>query len=115
MGGLPGSTSVLAAQVLVTNAVVEEAQAWQARPLDPVGPSCSLDALVIKMRDQGVVQNKSAYIALGMGVDGHKEVLGLGLESTEGAKFWLKVISELKNRGVQDILIACCDGLKRSP
>jgi putative transposase len=99
----------------VTNAVVEEVQAWQARPLDPVWPIVFLDALVIKIRDQGVVQNKSAYIALGMGVDGHKEVLGIWLESTEGAKFWLKVIIELKNRGVQDILIACCDGLKGFP
>ncbi len=99
----------------VTSAVVEEVQAWQARPLDAVWPIVFLDALVIKVRDQGVVQNKSAYIALGMGVDGHKEVLGIWLESTEGAKFWLKVISELKNRGVQDILIACCDGLKGFP
>lgn len=99
----------------VTHAVVEEVQAWQARPLDAVWPIVFLDALVIKVRDQGVVQNKSAYIALGMGVDGHKEVLGIWLESTEGAKFWLKVISELKNRGVQDILIACCDGLKGFP
>jgi len=99
----------------VTDAVVDEVQAWQARPLDSVWPVVFLDALVIKVRDQGVVQNKSAYIALGMGVDGHKEVLGIWLESTEGAKFWLKVISELKNRGVQDILIACCDGLKGFP
>lgn len=99
----------------VTDAVVDEVQAWQARPLDPVWPIVFLDALVIKVRDQGVVQNKSAYIALGMGVDGHKEVLGIWLESTEGAKFWLKVITELKNRGVQDILIACCDGLKGFP
>jgi putative transposase len=99
----------------VTDAVIDEVQAWQARPLDAVWPIVFLDALVIKVRDQGVVQNKSAYIALGMGVDGHKEVLGIWLESNEGAKFWLKVISELKNRGVQDILIACCDGLKGFP
>lgn len=99
----------------VTDAVADEVQAWQTRPLDPVWPIVFLDALVIKVRDQGVVQNKSAYIALGMGVDGHKEVLGIWLESNEGAKFWLKVISELKNRGVQDILIACCDGLKGFP
>lgn len=99
----------------VTDAVVDEVQAWQARPLDAVWPIVFLDALVIKVRDQGVVQNKSAYIALGMGVDGHKEVLGIWLESNEGAKFWLKVITELKNRGVQDILIACCDGLKGFP
>lgn len=99
----------------VTDAVVDEIQAWQARPLDAVWPIVFLDALVIKVRDQGVVQNKSAYIALGVGVDGHKEVLGIWLETTEGAKFWLKVISELKNRGIQDILIACCDGLKGFP
>jgi len=99
----------------VTDAVIDEVQAWQARPLDAVWPIVFLDALVIKVRDQGVVQNKSAYIALGMGVDGHKEVLGIWLESNEGAKFWLKVISELKNRGVQDILITCCDGLKGFP
>jgi putative transposase len=99
----------------VTDAVIDEVQAWQARPLDAVWPVVFLDALVIKVRDQGIVQNKSAYIALGMGVDGHKEVLGIWLESNEGAKFWLKVITELKNRGVQDILIACCDGLKGFP
>lgn len=99
----------------VTDSVVDEVQSWQSRPLDAVWPIVFLDALVIKVRDQGVVQNKSAYIALGMRVDGHKEVLGIWLESNEGAKFWLKVISELKNRGVQDILIACCDGLKGFP
>ena len=99
----------------VTDAVHDEVQVWQSRPLDPVWPIVFLDALVLKVRDQGVVQNKSAYIALGIGVDGHKEVLGIWLESSEGAKFWLKVITELKNRGVQDILIACCDGLKGFP
>jgi putative transposase len=99
----------------VTNAVVDEISAWQARPLDPIWTFVFLDALVIKVRDQGVVQNKSAYIALGVGTDGCKEILGLWLEPTEGAKFWLKVITELKNRGVQDILIACCDGLKGFP
>ena len=99
----------------VTDAVVDEVTAWQSRPLDPVWPVVFLDALVIKVRDQGVVQNKSAYLALGIGVDGRKEILGLWLEATEGAKFWLKVVSELKNRGVEDILIACCDGLKGFP
>ena len=99
----------------VTDAVVDEISAWQNRPLDPVWPFLFLDALVIKVRDQGVVQNKSAYLALGVGVDGRKEILGLWLESTEGAKFWLKVITELKNRGVQDVFIACCDGLKGFP
>lgn len=99
----------------VTDAVVDEIAAWQSRPLDPVWPFVFLDALVIKVRDQGAVQNKSVYIALGVGVDGCKEILGLWLESTEGAKFWLKVITELKNRGVEDVLIACCDGLKGFP
>jgi putative transposase len=99
----------------VTSAVVDEISAWQARPLDPVWTFVFLDALVIKVRDEGVVQNKSAYIALGVGTDGRKEILGLWLESTEGARFWLKVITELRNRGVQDILVACCDGLKGFP
>lgn len=99
----------------VTDAVVDEISAWQNRPLDPVWPFLFLDALVIKVRDQGVVQNKAAYLALGVGVDGRKEILGLWLESTEGAKFWLKVITELRNRGVQDVFIACCDGLKGFP
>src|SRR5579872_5284599 len=99
----------------VTDAVVDEVTSWQARPLDRVWPFVFLDALVIKVRDQGVVQNKSAYVALGVGTDGHKEILGLWLEPTEGAKFWLKVITELKNRGIEDIFIACCDGLKGFP
>ena len=99
----------------VTDAVVDEIAAWQSRPLEPVWPVVFLDALVVKVRDQGVVQNKAAYVALGMGVDGRKEVLGIWLESTEGAKFWLTVITELKNRGVEDILIVCCDGLKGFP
>jgi putative transposase len=99
----------------VTDAVVDEVAAWQNRPLDRVWPIVYLDALVIKVRDQGVVQNKSAYLALGVGVDGTKEILGLWLESTEGAKFWLRVVNELKNRGVEDIFIACCDGLKGFP
>lgn len=99
----------------VTDAVVDEVATWQSRPLDRVWPVVFLDALVIKVREQGVVQNKSAYLALGIGADGRKEILGLWLEATEGAKFWLKVISELKNRGVDDIFIACCDGLKGFP
>jgi putative transposase len=99
----------------VTDAVVGEVQAWQARPLEAVWPIVYLDALVIKVRDQGVVGNKSAYLAMGINADGKKEILGLWLESNEGAKFWLKVITELKNRGLQDIFIACCDGLKGFP
>ena len=98
-----------------TSAVMEDVIAWQNRPLDPVYPIVYLDALVVKVRDQGVVRNKSVYLALGVSVHGTKEVLGLWIEQTEGAKFWLKVVNELKNRGVQDILVACCDGLKGFP
>jgi putative transposase len=99
----------------VTSAVVEDVTAWQARPLDAVYPIVYLDALVVKVRDQGVVRNKSVYISLGVTLTGSKEVLGLWIEQNEGAKFWLKVVNELKNRGVKDILIACCDGLKGFP
>jgi len=99
----------------VTDGVIEEVKAWQNRPLDAVYPIVYLDALVVKVREQGTVQNKSIYLALGVNMEGHKEALGLWIEGTEGAKFWLKVITELKNRGVQDILIVCCDGLKGFP
>jgi putative transposase len=99
----------------VTEEVYAEVQAWQSRPLDAIWPIVYLDALVIKVRDQGVVGNKSAYLAMGIDIDGKKHILGLWLEANEGAKFWLKVITELKNRGVQDIFIACCDGLKGFP
>ena len=99
----------------VTDAVIDELKLWQQRPLEPVYPIVYLDALVVKVRDQGLVQNKAAHIALGVGLDGTKDVLGIWLETNEGAKFWLKVITELKNRGVQDLLIVCCDGLKGFP
>jgi putative transposase len=99
----------------VTDVVVEEVRAWQNRPLDRVYPILYLDALVIKVRDQGTVSNKSAYLAIGVTTEGRKEVLGLWLEANEGAKFWLKIMTELKNRGVSDILIVCCDGLKGFP
>jgi len=99
----------------VTSAVVEDVAAWQNRPLDAVYPIVYLDALVVKVRDQGVVRNKSVYIALAVTLAGAKEVLGLWIEQNEGAKFWLKVVNELKTRGVRDVLIACCDGLKGFP
>lgn len=99
----------------VTDAVVDELKTWQNRPLDPVWPIVYLDALVMKVRDQGVVRNKSAYLALGINLQGTKEVLGIWLETNEGANFWTKVITELSNRGVQDMLIVCCDGLKSFP
>jgi putative transposase len=99
----------------VTDAVVDEVAKWQARPLDPIWPILYLDALVLKVRDQGVVQNKHVYLALGINLEGKKEVLGLWMEPNEGAKFWLKVITELKNRGIEDIFLICCDGLKGFP
>ena len=99
----------------VTDAVIGEVQAWQSRLLEPVWPIVYLDALVLKIRDEGVVRNKSAYLALGINPEGKKEVLGLWIAENEGAKFWLKVITELKNRGVEDMFIACCDGLKGFP
>lgn len=99
----------------VTEAVLDELTSWQSHPLEARYAVIWLDALVLKVRDQGVVQNKSAFLAIGVNMEGRKEVLGLWLESTEGAKFWLKVITELRARGVQDVLIACCDGLKGFP
>ena len=99
----------------VTDAVLEEVAAWQARPLEPVYPLVFFDALRIKIRDEGLVRNKAVYIALGVRADGTKEILGLWLEQNEGAKFWLRVMNEMKNRGVEDILIAIVDGLKGFP
>jgi len=99
----------------VTDAVLDEVKEWQNRPLDPVYPVVFLDALRVKIRDDGLVRNKAVYVALALNMDGDKEVLGLWIEQTEGAKFWLKVINELKTRGVQDILIAVVDGPKGFP
>lgn len=99
----------------VTNAVLDEVRAWQQRPLAPVYPIVYLDCLVVRSRETGSVQNKSVYLALGVNCDGEKELLGLWLAQTEGAKFWLSVMNELKNRGLDDIFIACVDGLKGFP
>src|SRR3712207_1731456 len=99
----------------VTDAVLEEVAAWQARPLETVYPLIFFDALRVKIRDEGMVRNKAVPIALGVRADGSKEILGLWLEQNEGAKFWLRVMNELKNRGVEDILIAVVDGLKGFP
>jgi putative transposase len=99
----------------VTDAVLEEVAAWQARPLEPVYPLVFFDALRVKIRDEGLVRNKAVYIALGVRADGTKEILGLWLEQNEGAKFWLRVMNEMKTRGVEDILIAIVDGLKGFP
>jgi len=98
----------------VTDAVVVEVKAWQARPLDPVYPIVYLDCIHVKVRE-GAVRVKAVYLAIGVTMAGEKEVLGLWLAQTEGAKFWLQVVTELKNRGVQDIFIACVDGLKGFP
>jgi putative transposase len=99
----------------VTDAVLDEIAAWQARPLEPVYPLVFFDALRVKIRDEGLVRNKAVHIALGVRHDGGKEILGLWLEQNEGAKFWLRVMNELKNRGVEDILLAVVDGLKGFP
>src|SRR5215831_10360626 len=93
----------------VTDAVLEEVRTWQGRPLEPVYPIVFLDALVVKMREEGTVQNRAVYVAIAITMEGHKEVLGLWSSAHEGAKFWLGVLTELKTRGVEDIFIACVD------
>lgn len=99
----------------ITDAVLDEVREWQARPLDAVWPVIFLDAIVCKVRDQGTVKNKAAHLAVGVGIDGKKEVLGIWVEHTEGAKFWLRVMNDLKARGVEDVLIVVCDGLTGLP
>jgi putative transposase len=98
----------------VTDGVVEEVRQWQSRPLDRLYPILYLDALQIKMRHEGRVSNRSVYLALGVNLEGHKELLGIWIAQTEGAKFWLGVLTELKNRGLHDIFIACVDHLVRN-
>lgn len=93
----------------------EEVKIWQARPLDALYPIVYLDCIHVKVRDAGAVRTKAVYLAIGVNMAGHKEVLGLWIAQTEGAKFWLQVVTELKTRGVQDIFIACVDGLKGFP
>ena len=99
----------------VTDAVLEEVAAWQGRPLDAVYPLVFFDALRVKIRDEGLARNKAMHIALGVRADGAKEILGLWIEQNEGAKFWLRVMNGMKNRGVEDILLAVVDGLKGFP
>jgi len=99
----------------VTDAVLDEVRAWQSRPLDAVYPILYLDALQVKVKSQGSVRNKAIYLAFGVTMGGLKEVLGIWSSDNEGSKFWMQVITELKNRGVQDIFIACVDGLKGFP
>jgi putative transposase len=99
----------------VTNAVIEQVVEWQSRPLDAIYPIVYLDCIVVKIRQDKQVINKSIYLALGINMEGHKELLGMWLSENEGAKFWLGILTELQNRGVKDILIACVDGLKGFP
>jgi putative transposase len=99
----------------VTDAVMEDVREWQQRPLDDVYPIIFLDALVLKIREGGTVQRKACYLALGVTVEGERDVLGIWFQETEGAKFWMQVLNELKQRGVSDILICCVDGLKGFP
>ena len=99
----------------ITDSVMDEVHAWQSRSLDEVYPIVFLDALFVKVRDSGSIKNKAVYLALGINMHGDKELLGLWIEQSEGAKFWLSVLTELKNRGLKDIFIACCDGLSGFP
>jgi putative transposase len=99
----------------VTDAVMDDARAWQTRALEDVYPVVFLDALVLKIRDGGSVQRRACYLAMAIGMDGEREVLGMWFQANEGAKFWMQVLTDLKQRGVSDILIACVDGLKGFP
>ncbi len=99
----------------VTDAVIDEVIEWQSRPLESVYAIVYLDCIVVKIRQDKKVINKAVYLALGVNMDGHKELLGMWISENEGAKFWLNVLTELQNRGVKDILIACVDGLKGFP
>ena len=99
----------------VTDAVMDEVAEWQSRPLEEVYAIVYFDAVGVKIRDEGLVRNKAVYLAIGVSCAGRKEVLGLWIEQTEGAKFWLSVMNELKTRGVGDVLIAVVDGLKGFP
>jgi putative transposase len=99
----------------ITDAVLEEVKAWQSRPLEEIYPIIYLDALVVKVRDGHQVRNRSAHIAVGVDLDGVKHVLGIWVQAVEGAKFWAGVCAELRNRGVRDVLIVCCDGLTGFP
>jgi putative transposase len=99
----------------VTDAVLEEVRSWQSRPLEPIYPIVYLDALMVKMRHEGRAENRAVFVGIGVTLEGNKEVLGLWTNATEGSKFWLQILTEIRTRGVQDILIACVDGLKGFP
>lgn len=110
-----GATVSAATVSRVTDVVVDEIAGWQSRPVDAVYPILYIDAIVIKVRDAGVVANKAAHLVVGVDVEGRKHVLGIWLQQAEGAKFWAGVLTELRNRGLRDALIVCCDGLKGLP
>jgi putative transposase len=99
----------------VTEEVMEEVKLWQSRPLEAVYPILYLDALYVKMRHEGRVENRAVHVAIGVTMEGKKEVLGLWTSANEGAKFWLSILTEIRNRGVKDVFIACVDGLKGFP
>ncbi len=99
----------------VTDAVIEELKAWQSRPLEALYPILFLDALYVKIRHEGRIENRAVYVAIGINLEGRKEVLGLWTSGNEGAKFWLAVLTELRNRGVKDVFVVCVDGLKGFP
>ena len=99
----------------ITDAVLEEVKAWQSRPLDEIYPIIYMDAIVVRVRDGHQVRNKAAHIAVGIDLDGVRHVLGIWVQAAEGAKFWAGVCAELRNRGVRDVLIVCCDGLTGFP
>jgi putative transposase len=99
----------------VTDSVLDDVRAWQSRPLEALYPVLYLDALVVKIKDGGTVQRKACYVVMGVDLEGDRDVLGLWFQQSEGAKFWLQVLSELKQRGVEDVLVACVDGSRASP
>src|SRR5436305_4677729 len=115
VGELYGAESSPDLVSAVTEAVLEEVAAWQSRGLDSTYAIVFFDAIRVKIRNEGLVSNRAVYLAIGVRCSGHKEILGLWIEQTEGAKFWLRVMNELRNRGVEDILIAVVDGLKGFP
>ncbi|WP_082909528.1 IS256 family transposase [Mycolicibacterium iranicum] len=115
LGEVYGATVSAATISRVTDVVTDEIAAWQSRPVDPVYPILYIDAIRLKIRDGGVVANKAAHVVIGVDIDGIKQVLGVWIQQTEGAKFWHGVLTELRNRGCRDALFVCCDGLTGLP
>ncbi len=115
LGEVYGASVSAATISRVTDVVVDEIAAWQSRPVDPVYPILYIDAIRIKIRDGGVVANKAAHVVIGVDIDGIKQVLGIWIQQSEGAKFWHGVLTELRNRGCRDALFVCCDGLAGLP